>query len=70
MVNTVFETIRRASRRRPGDLLVEQNIANAIALADRALLLRKGLLEGVAQTGAEQVLSSYFGRGAGATSPT
>jgi branched-chain amino acid transport system ATP-binding protein len=70
MVNTVFETIRRLRDDGLAIVLVEQNIANAIALADRALLLRKGVLEGVAQTGAEQVLSSYFGRGAGATSPT
>lgn len=68
-INTVFETIRRLRDDGLAIVLVEQNIANAIALADRALLLRKGLLEGVAQTGAEQVLSSYFGRGAGAGSP-
>jgi branched-chain amino acid transport system ATP-binding protein len=67
MVNTVFETIRRLRDDGLAIVLVEQNIANAIALADRALLLRKGVLEGVAHTGAEQVLSSYFGRGEGAT---
>jgi branched-chain amino acid transport system ATP-binding protein len=70
MVNTVFETIRKLRDDGLAIVLVEQNVANAIALADRSLLLRKGLLEGVAQTGAEQVLSSYFGRGEGAESPT
>jgi branched-chain amino acid transport system ATP-binding protein len=70
MVNTVFETIRKLRDDGLAILLVEQNVANAIALADRALLLRKGLIEGVAQTGAEHVLSSYFGRGEGAVSPT
>jgi len=70
MVNTVFETIRRLRDDGLAIVLVEQNVANAIALADRALLLRKGLIEGVAQSGADQVLSSYFGRGEGAASPT
>ena len=70
MVNTVFEAIRKLRDDGLAIVLVEQNVANAIALADRALLLRKGLIEGVAQTGAEHVLSSYFGRGEGAVSPT
>jgi branched-chain amino acid transport system ATP-binding protein len=63
MVNTVFETIRRLRDEGLAIVLVEQNVANAIELADRALLLRKGRLEGEAQTGAEHVLSSYLGQG-------
>jgi branched-chain amino acid transport system ATP-binding protein len=63
MVKTVFGTIRRLRDDGLAIVLVEQNVGNAIELADRALLLRKGRLEGEAQTGADHVLSSYLGQG-------
>ncbi|HEY1511113.1 MAG TPA: ABC transporter ATP-binding protein [Solirubrobacteraceae bacterium] len=62
MVRTVFETISRLRDEGLAIVLVEQNVGHAIELADRALLLRKGRIEGEAQTGAEHVLGSYLGQ--------
>jgi branched-chain amino acid transport system ATP-binding protein len=65
-IRTVFAAIRELRAQRIAILLVEQNVRQAIEMADHAFLLRKGQLEGRAGQDRDLVLSSYLGRRAGA----
>jgi branched-chain amino acid transport system ATP-binding protein len=64
LVKAVFSIISGLRDDGIGVLLVEQNAAQAIRLADRTLVMRKGVIEGTADShDSELVMSSYFGRG-------
>ncbi len=61
-IGTVFAAIRELRAQRIAIVLVEQNVRQAIEMADHAFLLRKGQLEGRAGPDRDLVLSSYLGR--------
>jgi branched-chain amino acid transport system ATP-binding protein len=65
-VRTVFDAIRELRAQEMAILLVEQNVRQAVAMADHAFLLRKGQLEGSAGDDRDLVLGSYLGRREGA----
>jgi branched-chain amino acid transport system ATP-binding protein len=62
LVKTVLSIVSALRDDGIGVLLVEQNAAQAIKLADRALVMRKGRIEGNAESHeSELLMSSYFG---------
>ena len=65
MVDTLFELIARLRREGPAILLVEQNVARSLEVADRAYVLDQGriALEGAASDLArdDRIRSSYLG---------
>lgn len=65
-IRTVFGAVRQLRAQQIAILLVEQNVRQALEMADHAFLLRKGQLEGRAGHDRDLVLSSYLGRGTGA----
>jgi branched-chain amino acid transport system ATP-binding protein len=65
-IRTVFAAIRELRAQGIAILLVEQNVRQALEMADHAFLLRKGQLEGRAGQDRDLVLSSYLGRRADA----
>jgi branched-chain amino acid transport system ATP-binding protein len=62
LVEVVFELVAELRDEGIGVLLVEQQAAQAMKVADRTFLMRKGVLEGrVGERDSERVASSYLG---------
>jgi branched-chain amino acid transport system ATP-binding protein len=63
LVKAVFAIISGLRDDGLGVLLVEQNAVQAIRLADRALVMRKGLIDGDdASRDSDLLMTSYFGQ--------
>jgi branched-chain amino acid transport system ATP-binding protein len=66
VVDTVFEALATARREGVAILLIEQYVERALALADAAVILRRGRLvwSGPAGDAAAQLVAGYLGEGA------